>query len=244
MKSLAEKLNSLLESVEDPKILAAREKLAKMQKTLERHHTRLAKKESEITKLTDKNDIYWCQCDIDHLKDDIKRTENKISDYQAYLNKIESKAQSEKNKREEFPEIFISFKEELVSRWNEFDKENRDKILKEGKSYYYDQETDEYDWKKYDEFNKMKSLTDEKIEKTNERNAIDLVWNLIHRVKDKVGDIISYDNLHVTDGNYWKDGGAAINGYVEGELGRAEVKSILAIGPIYRAHIRVLVKKI
>ena len=105
MKSLAEKLNSLLESVEDPKILAAREKLAKMQKTLERHHTRLAKKESEITKLTDKNDIYWCQCDIDHLKDDIKRTEKKISDYQAYLDKIESKTQSEKNKREEFPEI-------------------------------------------------------------------------------------------------------------------------------------------
>lgn len=89
--------------------------------------------------------------------------------------------------------------------------------------YYYD----------IDEEHMLKSIN-ESVDK--------MIINLVIRVNKKVGTVQSYDNLYVADANSYNEG-VALNGYVIGEKGRAEVKSISAGGyNIQRLHIRTIVK--
>ena len=101
------------------------------------------------------------------------------------------------------------------------------------------------DYEKFREYDELAHLTNEAIHKRNNKIATQLVINLIERIKDKIGEVKTYKNLHVTDGNAWHDNGTAINGFVEGEKGKVQVSSIVAGGHnIQRLHVRVLVKKV
>lgn len=85
------------------------------------------------------------------------------------------------------------------------------------------------------------SMSDEDIHKDNVENGKNVILDLLNRVTKITGPVTSYAGLHLTRGN---GGWSVLNGIVDGEDGRAEVKSILASGPIQRLHIRTLVHKI
>jgi len=83
-------------------------------------------------------------------------------------------------------------------------------------------------------------LSDEQIHKQNQRDGENLVLDLLKRVTKITGPVRDWNSLRVTRGNV----GAVINGIVVGEDGTAEVKSILASGPIQRLHVRTLVHEV
>ena len=222
------------------KLELANEKLEKMVATLERHNKNLEKKMVKLEVATDEHDRYWISCDITSLKSDIKNTEKKIAHQKEIIDKL-IENENIWNKKKNIPEIFVPFKINLVNEWNEYDRKKKEKIMSKGSDYYViDGKTN---FKKMDEYYYWKNITDEKIVEINEKDAIDLICNLIHRCEKKAGNIISFSNLYVSNGNFWKDGGVAINGYVEGDKGKVIVESITAGGyNIQRLHIRVLVK--
>ena len=77
--------------------------------------------------------------------------------------------------------------------------------------------------------------SDEYLYKKNEDTATVYVKDLIHRIKDRVGEITNLQNVHFS--------GKAPNGIVEGTLGTCRLETILAGGyNIQRLHYRVLVK--
>lgn len=83
--------------------------------------------------------------------------------------------------------------------------------------------------------------SDEQIHDRNVKEGKRVILDLTDRVTKITGPITSYAGLHLTQGN---GGWAVLNGFVEGEDGKAEVKSILASGPIQRLHIRTLVHEV
>lgn len=85
------------------------------------------------------------------------------------------------------------------------------------------------------------NMSDEDIHKQNLEDGKRIILDLVNRVTKITGPITSWSGLHLTQGN---GGWSVLNGIVEGEDGRAEVKSILASGPIQRLHIRTLVHKV
>lgn len=85
------------------------------------------------------------------------------------------------------------------------------------------------------------SMSDEDINKENLESGKRIILDLLNRVTKITGPVTSYAGLHLTRGN---GGWSVLNGIVAGEDGKAEVKSILASGPIQRLHIRTLVKPI
>lgn len=84
--------------------------------------------------------------------------------------------------------------------------------------------------------------TNEEIHKDNVEFANYIVINLIARTESVVGEITSWDNLHVTAGTHFLP---VFNGKVHGTNGSAMIETIEAGGyNIQRWHLRVLIKKI
>ena len=184
---------------------------------------------------------------------DFSQLERKVSDKQESINKLKEKINKQKVRQEKtntkqsklnsIPKVFIPFIETLVKNWDSFDIKRRNKLKKLGDNYY--KIDGKIDYKKFNEYEEYVHLSDEQIHKDNERAANNLIINLIERIQEKVGTVKSYSNLHVTNGNAWRDNGTAINGFVEGEKGKVNVDSIIAGGyNIQRLHVRVLVKKL
>ena len=221
------------------KLISAKSKLEKLSKKISWHEDRIAKLESSLSELTDKDRIFWTNCDLEIARGEYDTAKKNFDKYAKYVSKIEAK-EKEWEEKSNIPLIFVDFKNSLIDSWNKYDKEERDRILSQGTDYYI-LSNGESDWRKYDKYNKMVSLTDERIEEDNEKAAVSIISSLIERVKAKVGEIKDFSHLHVANANEWTDGGVAINGYVEGDKGKVEVKSILAGGQIQRLHYRTLV---
>lgn len=86
------------------------------------------------------------------------------------------------------------------------------------------------------------SMTDEDIHKENLKSGKNLILDLLNRVTKITGPITSYAGLHLTQGN---GGWLVLNGFVEGEDGKASVETILAGGyNVQKLHARTLVHKI
>ena len=87
----------------------------------------------------------------------------------------------------------------------------------------------------------MERRTNQNIHEANLKDAAILVARFLTRIEKAVGRAESFSGLCVHNGN-WMEGGCAINGFVKGDRGTAEVRSILAGGyNIQRLHVRVLV---
>ena len=85
-------------------------------------------------------------------------------------------------------------------------------------------------------------LTPEQIHANNVKEGKRVILDLTDRVTKITGPITSYAGLRLTQGN---GGWAVLNGFVEGEDGKASVESILAGGyAVQRLHVRTLVKEI
>lgn len=83
-------------------------------------------------------------------------------------------------------------------------------------------------------------MSDDQIHAENEKAGKYLILDLLKRVTKITGPVTDWSGLYVTQGNM----GAVLNGIVIGEDGKARVESIIASGPIQRAHYRTLVKPV
>jgi len=205
-----------------------RAKIEKLQGTLARHQARKAKKEALLAKEQDEDARYWIQCDVEHAEEDIENTLRKISDAEVSLARAvavqQAKEAKEAAREATMPAQLKAFRDEVVEDWTAYDIEQRDKDPRLC--------PDCYGWR-----------TDEQLRESNLRDANALIDNFLFRVEKAVGKAADFSMLRVRHGNSME--GAAINGYVTGENGRAKVQTAAAGGwNIQRFHYRVLVHKL
>ena len=215
---------------------ALKAKLAKFEGTLARHEKSKANKIAKLAKTTDENDRFWLQCDIEHLDESIQSVIGKMNNVRSDISFAEMIERRNAKKEERVPQQLKDFRARLVESWDEHDRAERDAVLQEGESW----------WKSgkgtYSAWYAFSTLTDERIHELNCKAANAIVENLIDRVEKAVGQMKSFDHLYLHNGNWME--GTALNGWIEGENGRCEVRSIRAGGyNIQRLHIRVLTLK-
>lgn len=86
------------------------------------------------------------------------------------------------------------------------------------------------------------NMTDAQIHEDNVKEGKKVILDLVNRVTKITGPITNWSGLYARPGN---GGWTVLNGFVEGEDGKASVESILAGGyAIQRLHVRTLVKPI
>lgn len=207
-------------------------KIEKAKKSIERLNSVIAKNEAKIAK---HGEEFEYVCAVNIAKEDLGRKERELA---VLLEKLEVAATEEAKKalfEAELPECLIGFRSRLVESWDAHDKAERDAIVEQGDAYWRE------NGGSYGDYIRAVELTDETIHDRNFRDATKMASNLIKRVEKAVGKVRSYSHLYVHNGN-WLEGGSALNGFVEGEKGSCEVRSILAGGyNIQRLHVRVLV---
>lgn len=203
-------------------------KIHKLHATLARHQSLMLKKQSLKDKAQNENDRYWLDCDIEELEERIDATREKIAKAAQALEAAEAakKAKEAKEAAREaaMPAQLKTFRDEVVENWTAYDIEQRDKNPR--------LRPDCYGWR-----------TDEQLRESNLRDANAMIDNFLFRVEKAVGKAADFSLLRVRNGNSME--GAAINGYVTGENGRAKVQTAAAGGwNIQRFHYRVLVHKL
>lgn len=189
----------------------------------------------------DHHEVYWLMCDIDSLKDDIKRGEDEIEECEQTLAKYNEQLNGEREREatfiKEVPQAMKDLEALLIERWDEDDKRRRAHLWKMRTELDYKEFIKRFHHSGYE----FSMVSDEDIHKANVREARLFILDLLNRVKDITGEVTNWSDIHLADGNIFP----VLNGYVEGKEGRAEVESILAGGyNIQRLHIRTLVKSV
>lgn len=235
-----------IETLND-RIANAKAKIEKKTNTITKKEALIVKKTDKLQKLgfsldsenlRDSNDAWWLSCDIGHLEEDIKRLADEIEETKASLEKYEKQLAGEIEKENmfmtEIPEAMKVFQEELARRWDAWDKAWREMLKAKYKEMSYSEFVHKYSYNAYESM----YTTDEQIHENNLRDSKLIILDLYNRVKAITGEITSWDDLRVEDGNM----GAVLNGIVYGKTGKAEVESIYAGGyNIQRLHVRTLV---
>lgn len=178
--------------------------------------------------------------EVEILLDDIKRLEREVKEIETTIDNYKSKL-AEQNKKEneleEAKELFKDFTTSLVNNWNEHDLKLRDKL----KADYNKLDYKEFYQKYKMSDTRLKDKTKKQIEEDNQKSADTLIYNMITRVKEKVGKITDYSGLYIDSAIE----GICINGVIVGKLGKVRIESITAGGyNIQKLHVRVLVKDI
>lgn len=191
--------------------------------------------------------IYAWEDNLRNAEESAKKEPEELKKYEGWVKKYNDALKFAKDV-DEMPEIFKEVVDLLATEWTEWDVRDRERMKKmkaELPEYKYGmtkEERDEY-YKAYNDFRKAFPVSrendlkqsDEYLYKKNEDTATVYVKDLIHRIKDRVGEITNLQNVHFS--------GKALNGYVEGTLGKVYLETILAGGyNIQRLHYRVLVK--
>lgn len=211
-----------------------KERIKKSQETISKKQNTIIKKQSWIDKGNKEQfEIEWLQDDIKRITREIKEIEFTIENYKSKL----AEQNKKENELEEVKELFNDFITNLVNNWNQHDLKLRDKLKADYSKLGY---TEFY--KKYKGSDSMlKDKTKKEIEENNKKSADTLIYNMITRVKEKVGKITDYSGLYIDSAIE----GICINGIIVGELGKVRIESITAGGyNIQRLHVRVLVKDI
>lgn len=247
------KITTLKERIEK-----ATQKIEKKQNTIVKKNAQIEKKYKGLEKLgvedpenrnpeefrdsENWHDIYWTYADIRSLKADIIRGDKEIEATKKTLEKYEAQLAGEIKKESifltEIPEVFKNLMDELVTTWDIWDHERRERLKNTYKELGYRDFMKNYSYADYE----FMSIDDEKIHSANERDAKALILDLYYRVKDITGEVTDWSDIRATQGT---GGFTVLNGVVIGKEGRARVESILAGGyNIQRLHIRVLVHEI
>lgn len=239
------------------RITKAQEKVERKQNTITKKTAQIEKKSAALTKKygidpetfdkynregfneEDGHDIYWTMCDIDSLKEDIKRGTKEIEATLKTIEKYEAQLAGEIEREailiRDIPESMKQMQTELVEKWDAWDIERRNRLVETYKEQGYKEFMKYHTVADYN----FRYLTDEQIHNSNVRDAKTLIIDLYNRVKDITGEITSWKGIRAEQGTW---GMTVLNGYVEGKEGRAYVESILAGGwNIQRLHVRVLV---
>lgn len=221
---------------------------------INKKYAQIEKKEAKVAKMgydpkgdkyqaqgtDDHSEVYWTMCDISSLIGDIKRLGNEIKEAQNTLAKYNAQLAGEIEKEAQFikevPAQAKDMEQMLIEQWDESDKHRRDFLRNERHEMHYKEFFAKYSGADYE----FASKTDEEIHLANVKTARAFVLDLLNRTKEITGEIVSWDDVHLTVGT---NGFPVLNGYVEGKEGRALVESIYAGGyNIQRLHVRVLVK--
>ena len=222
------------------RIEAAHERITKKQNTIAKKTEWIAKTTAKLDSL-DENDRFWKECSIRMWGEDIERAGKEIKEIEKMIAKYEAqmgKADEDEEILREVPENMKRMQSELVERWNEFDKERREKIRKDRKELDRDEWHRRYSRADYE----MMFKTDEEIDRENNKDAKALILDLIRRVKAITGEITDWSNITAEQGTW---GFTVLNGFVVGKQGRCKVESILAGGwNIQRLHVRVLTHEV
>jgi len=232
------------------KVKKAEEAVAKVEKTIERHEVQAEKKlkvvldngwnpEDKYCKYdTDEHqNAYWAIVEYQQKLEDIENATKKLNDkkriLQNWKDRLEVAEAKEHKFNTEVPECMKQMKSELIERWD-IDDIKRQKRLKEKRNELG-----------YTEFMKRYTNADynflyetaESIHEKNVKCAEAFVMDLYNRIYLITGEVTNWKNIHCK--------GFALNGIVEGKLGKVEVESILAGGyNIQRLHVRTLVHEL
>lgn len=226
------------------RIEAKEKQIEKLEKSLERHERKLAKalKEGESS-----YEIEWIEYDIRNVK-------SSLEDCRNTLEKYKSKQKEQERENQIFAEaerVFRPFTQYLEEKWNLQDMEKRKAIRRE-----YESRSKEADWLiKSDrrslldcellfqshmkdtygvDWQRWLSVSDEEIREYNRKAVRELVISTAVRIKEKAGTVTDYSSLHC--------GCSCFEGFIKGDKGTVEIRSVLAGGwNIQRLHVRVLV---
>ena len=240
-----EKLNEYIAKTEekiDKKNVALNKKqikLAKLQKkiTIDKTFDELVMIPSD-ERTTDENNQMDILYDIDELKIHITKTEKEIAALKQKLDEYKNKQNAEVSKEAEIPEILKSLMVNIIEENDKADAEYQKKLKAEYNEVGYKAFVKKYKAAKYEFIWK----SSEAIHNNNVNYAKTLIFDLIDRTKDVIGNILSWKNITITYGTH---NIPVLNGYVEGEKGKAILESIYAGGyNVQKLHIRVLIKKV
>lgn len=236
------RIETLKERIEN-----AKTKIEKKGNTVLKKEALILKKTAKLEKMgftletvdRSNSDAFWLGCDIEHLKEDIERNSREIEEIKASLAKYEMQMAGELEKESilirDIPESMKRMQAELVEKWDAWDIERRNEILKDYREMSYTDFSKKYKWQDRE----WMYSTDEQIHKANMQDAKELIINLYHRIRHITGEVTDWSGIYATVGTW---GGTVLNGKVVGKEGIATVESIYAGGyNIQRLHVRVLV---
>lgn len=172
--------------------------------------------------------------DISRAKEDIESIKNTIEKYKTQL-AIEV---AKETKLQDIPQILKDYKQYLISTWTEQDIKAKEFYKTEYNKLDYGEFIKKYSLRAYDHM----GLKEKDFIKQNTLDAENVIFNLISRTHEIVGDITDCSCLETNQDN---QGFSIINGIITGNKGKCIVESIGAGGyNIQKFHIRVLVKEI
>ena len=228
------------------RILNARNKIGKKQRTMLKKQELIAKKQHILdTKYPNSRDIpeaRTLQWDIEHYTDDISRLEREIEQtgitLEGYQKQLDGLMERVSVLINDLPEVLKDLQDELVERWDRWDTERRDRIRADYHSMGWKEFSRHYTHADAE----FKGKSDEQIHESNLQAAENLIIDLIYRVRKITGEITDWSNIRAAAGT---GGFTVLNGLVIGKEGRASIESITAGGyNIQRLHIRVLVHSV
>lgn len=255
------------------RIYSIQSKINHSKDVITKKETLILKKRDLINKSVDTNEIYWINCDIDSLNEDIKNHVSKITEFTKQLNNYENQlAELESIKRD------ISVLVKFLNNWKgkvadyylkERDSEERRSFRKEVDEAYdkYTEYRNSTSYSKLDQ-DRLTFLRREYRE-LDRAYQVRYAFVLNMEGKSQYHGITfeeelekelqreweaKYDDLlrrmedvigNITDASFLSVSPKGnIDGYVVGEKGKAKIDTIPAEGPIQRFHYRTLVHKI
>jgi hypothetical protein len=175
-------------------------------------------------------------CGREYAEWDLRRANEKLRDLKKMLEKTNTQLETKKeieSTLKGMPEVFTTLKEELAIEWTKWDINAREQMLIKKKTLGY------WEFGKAYNFTQEQALdkTDEEFKVKNQKEAEIFIVDLYNRINHITGKVTSWSDVYYS--------GKALNGYVRGEKGIAEVETITAGGyNIQRLHLRVLVKEL
>jgi len=231
------------------RIASAIANIEKINKRIERFDKTIAKKTLLLSTTTEKNELYYLNCDIDYAKEDKKRAERDLVDEKKKFEEYRAKRALEIKKEEATP--IVPAVEEFLTHWKEEAKKFY--IAEVGAVDDFKKTVSELKWSERNKAmmnrfggmvlnlyggyhspaeleNKLEVLLTGEVKARRE--------DLFARCSAVAGVILDASGLHI--GN-----NGSINGVVIGENGKARVETIMAGGyNIQILHYRVLVSPI
>lgn len=234
------------------RIAKVEERIAKKYNTIKSKEQLIAKKQQAIIKagynLEDKEaarsdmNTFWMFCDIESLKDDLRRLPREIEELKNTLQKYQDQLIKASNEEScyanEVPECLKALEQQLADKWTTFDIARKNTLNQDAKNM--DKQSFAEKYSAY-ERHELRYKSDNAILEDNKKDAKIYVLELFNRIKNITGDITDWTQVYLTNG---ARGCATLNGIVTGKQGICKVESIYAGGPIQRLHIRVLTKEI
>lgn len=237
------------------KLEAAKVKVEKIQNTIERHEKRAAKFLNIIhnngwdennpwcMKDTPKHqDCYWTIRDLEHAMEDARNANKKLHDAKRIMedweHRLKIQTKKERMLENEIPESLKALQAKLTKTYIEQSKSIQNEI-EDLKSQMATDEISRTFFNRMFSRTQMETYykTDKEIAEEAAETAEIFVLDLYNRVKEITGNITDWANIQ-----FYRN---ALNGYVIGEEGTAEVETIIAGGyNIQKLHYRVLVKRI